>query len=259
MKKILFLLVISLFTLQSCTVNSEIVYHKDAASTALMDIDMKEAMTMFKSLMPDSVKNDKKELAELEKLPRTWTSLYEMEKKEGKLKTTNPDSIKIMKKVFMKSNFDKDELSGFSMKMDHFTKADYNTISNMSKKDKLPVDQMALNMWDGKTLTIDTENLNINGFKDILSGKDLPGGESLDLDDPADNNQSALSLMKMMLKKMSTTLKFENKIKSISGKHDWITKVDDHTIRVDYNLDEMFGDSKKQLTNSDKKIVIVTE
>lgn len=252
MKKILFLLLISLFALQSCTVNSEIVFHKDAASTALMDIDMKDAMAMFKSMMPDSVKNDKKELAELEKLPRTWTSLYEMEKKEGKLKTTNPDSIRIMKKVFMKSNFDKDELAGFSMKMDHFTKADYNTIGNMSKNEKLPIDQMALNMWDGKTLTIDTENLNINGFKDILSGKGLPGEDDT-------TAESASSMMKMMLKKMSTTIKFENKIKSISGKHDWITKVDDHTIRVDYNLDEMFGNSKKQLKNSDKKIVIVTE
>lgn len=255
MKKILFLLVIALITLHSCTVNSEIVYHKDAASTALMDVDMKEAMAMFKSMMPDSVKNDKKELVELEKLPKTWTSLYDMEKKEGKLKTTNPDSLKIMKKVFMKSNFDKDELSGFSMKMDHFTKADYATIGNMSQKDKLPVDQMALNVWDGKTLTIDTENLNINNFKDIFSGKGLPGEE----DNSSDNSQSASSMMKMMLKKMSTTLKFENKIKSITGKHDWITKVDDHTIRVDYNLEEMFGDSKKALKNSDKKIVIVTE
>ncbi len=252
MKKILFLLVISLFTLQSCTINSEIVYHKDAASTTLMDIDMKEAMTMFKSMMPDSVKNDKKELAELEKLPRTWTSLYEMEKKEGKLKTTNPDSIKIMKKVFMKSNFDKDDLTGFSMKMDHFTKSDYNAIGNMSKKDKLPVDQMTLNIWDGKTLTIDTENLNIKNLKDILSEKDLPGEDET-------SSETASSMMKMMLKKMSTTLKFENKIKSITGKHDWITKVDDHTIRVDYNLDEMFGDSQKALKNSDKKIVIVTE
>ena len=252
MKKILFLLLISLFALQSCTVNSEIVFHKDAASTTLMDIDMKDAMAMFKSMMPDSVKNDKKELAELEKLPRTWTSLYEMEKKEGKLKTTNPDSIRIMKKVFMKSNFDKDELAGFSMKMDHFTKADYNTIGNMSKNEKLPIDQMALNMWDGKTLTIDTENLNINGFKDILSGKGLPGEDDT-------TAESASSMMKMMLKKMSTTIKFENKIKSISGKHDWITKVDDHTIRVDYNLNEMLGDSQKPLKNSDKKIVIVTE
>jgi len=257
MKKVLFLLVISLFALQSCSVNSEIVFHKDAASTTLMDIDMKDAMTMFKSMMPDSVKNDKKELAELEKLPKTWTSLYEMEKKEGKLKTTNPDSIKIMKKVFMKSNFDKDELSGFSMKMDHFTKADYNTIGSMSKKDKLPIDQMALNMWDGKILTIDTGNLNINGFKDILSGKGLPGDEGASGDESS--AETASSMMKMMLKKMSTTLKFENKIKSISGKHDWITQVDDHTIRVDYNLDEMFGDSKKQLKNSDKKIIIVTE
>jgi hypothetical protein len=255
MKKILFLLVITLITLQSCSVNSEIVYHKDAASTTLMDIDMKEAMTMFKSMMPDSVKNDKKELAELEKLPKTWTSLYDMEKKEGKLKTDNPDSIKIMKKVFMKSNFDKDELVGFSMKMDHFTKADYNSIGNMSKKDKLPVDQMTLNMWDGKTLTIDTENLNINSFKDILGKSGLPGEE----DTSDETTESSSSMLKMMLKKMSTTLKFENKIKSITGKHDWITKVDDHTIRVDYNLDEMFGDSKKTLKNSDKKIVIVTE
>jgi hypothetical protein len=255
MKKILFLLVITLITLQSCSVNSEIVYHKDAASTTLMDIDMKEAMTMFKSMMPDSVKNDKKELAELEKLPKTWTSLYDMEKKEGKLKTDNPDSIKIMKKVFMKSNFDKDELIGFSMKMDHFTKADYNSIGNMSKKDKLPVDQMTLNTWDGKTLTIDTENLNINSFKDILGKSGLPGEE----DTSDETTESSSSMIKMMLKKMSTTLKFENKIKSITGKHDWITKVDDHTVRVDYNLDEMFGDPKKVLKNSDKKIVIVTE
>jgi len=254
MKKILFLLVITLITLQSCSVNSEIVYHKDAASTTLMDIDMKEAMTMFKSMMPDSVKNDKKELAELEKLPKTWTSLYDMEKKEGKLKTDNPDSIKIMKKVFMKSNFDKDELVGFSMKMDHFTKADYNTVGNMSKKDKLPVDQMTLNTWDGKTLTIDTENLNINGFKDVLGKSGLPGEDASD-----ETTESSSSMLKMMLKKMSTTLKFENKIKSITGKHDWITKVDDHTVRVDYNLDEMFGDSKQQLKNSDKKIVIITE
>ncbi|WBV59089.1 hypothetical protein PFY12_08425 [Chryseobacterium camelliae] len=251
MKKILFLLVITLITLQSCTVNSEIVYHKDAASTTFMDVDMKEAMTMFKSMMPDSLQKDKNELAELEKLPKTWTSLYDMEKKEGKLKTTNPDSIKIMKKIFMKSNFDKNELVGFSMKMDHFTKADYGTVSDMSKKDKLPVDQMAFNVWDGKTLTIDTENLNINSFKDLLSGKGLPGED--------DTTESSSSMMKMMLKKMSTTLKFENKIKSITGKHNWITKVDDHTIKVDYNLDEMLGDSQKQLTNSDKKIVIVTE
>ncbi|RKS96803.1 hypothetical protein [Chryseobacterium defluvii] len=256
-KSLLFVLLICFFALQSCSINSEIIYHKDSASTMVMDIDMKEAMEMMKSMVPDSVKNDQKEIAELDKLPRTWTSLYELDKKEGKLKTNNPDSIKIMKKIFMKSNAEGKEITGVSLKMDHFTKADYSGLTNFSKEEKLPVDQMALNTWDGKTLTIDTENLNLNGFKDILAGKGIPGEESLSADDA----EKTAAMMKMMYKSIGTTLKFENKIKSVSGKHDWITKVDDYSVRINYDLDALFGDDKdkKPLKNSDKKIVIVTE
>ncbi len=251
MKKILFLFVISLFALQSCSINSEVTYHKDSASSTMMDIDMKEAMTMFKSMIPDSAKNDKKEFGELEKLPRTWTSLYELEKKEGKLKTDNPDSIRIMKKVFMKSNFDNDELAGFSMKMDHFTKADYTAVGKLSKNEQLPIDQLAMNSWDGKTLTIDTEKLGLNGIKEILADKGVSDEKA----------EMSMGTLKMMYKKIGTTLKFENKIKSITGKHDWVTKTDDYSVRINYDLDYLFGEEKdkKPLKNNDKKIVIITE
>ncbi|MBB4807996.1 hypothetical protein HNP38_003336 [Chryseobacterium defluvii] len=256
MKKILFILTACLLALQSCSVNSEITYHKDSASTTVMDLDMKDAMEMMKSMVPDSAKNGKKDFTELEKLPKTWTSLYELEKKEGKLKTDHPDSIRIMKKIFMKSNVENNEIMGISMKMDHFTMADYQIIGSSSKKDKLPLDQMALNSWDGKTLTIETENLNLNGFKDVLGGKDFAGEDD---ESPEEDSEKSTGMMKMMYKKIGTTLKFENKIKSITGKHDWVTKVDDYSVRIDYDLDTLFGDSEKPLKHSDKKIIIVTE
>lgn len=256
-KNLLFFLAICLFALQSCSVNSEITYHKDSASTTVMDFDMKDFIVMMKSMIPDSTKNDKKELAELEKLPKTWTSMYEMELKEKKLKTSNPDSIKIMKKLFMKSNFDNKELTGFSMKMDHFTPADYLTLNHFSKGDKLPIDEMTLNSWDGKTLIIETDNLTLNGLKSVLDSKNDSDEDSL----TTEEKEKGLSMVKMMYKSIGTTLKFENKIKSVSGKHDWITKVDDYSVRINYDLDALFGDDKdkKPLKNSDKKIVIVTE
>ncbi|GAB0155616.1 hypothetical protein CHRYSEOSP005_08770 [Chryseobacterium sp. Alg-005] len=252
-KNVLFLFAICLFVLQSCSVNSEITYHKDSASTTVMDLDMRDAMEMMKSMVPDSAKNDQKELAELEKLPRTWTSLYEMEKKEGKLKTQDPDSIKIMKKIFMKSNAEGKEITGLSLKMDHFTKADYDGLTNFSKEEKLPIDQMALNSWDGKTLVINTDQFSLDGLKEIMSGKDMGDGEI--------SAEQAGSMMKMMYKSVGTTLKFENKIKSITGKHDWVSKIDNYSVRINYDLDALFGDAKdkKALKNSDKKIVIVTE
>ena len=84
----------SLFLLHSCSVNSEIVYHQDAASTFLTDIDSREFMSEMMAMTPDSLKQ--KEFGEMDRLPSTWTSMYDLAKKEGKLKTENPDTIRIM-------------------------------------------------------------------------------------------------------------------------------------------------------------------
>ena len=246
MKNILFLFIAAVFGLQSCTINSEIVYHKDAASTSVTDIDMKQFMAEMKAMTPDSMKQ-KNEFGEMDKLPTEWTSLLDMQQKEGKHQTTNPDSIRIMKKIFMKMNRENNEPAGLSLKMDHFTQADHQMLKSYNKKEKLPLDQNIFNNWDGKTLTINTENFNLKNIEETLKSKASK-----------DEAEKVEGMVTMFFKGIGTTLKFENKIKSITGKHDWVKQTDNYTVKIDYDLKAMY-DKEAKLRNADKQIIIVTE
>lgn len=231
--------------LQSCSVNSEIVYHKDAASTSVTDIDTREFMSEMMAMTPDSLKQ--KEFGEMDRLPTAWTSMYDVAKKEGKLKTENPDSIRIMKKIFMKSTKEDNTLAEFSFKMEHFAPEDYQALKNFTKTEKIPLDQNIYNNWDGKTLTIDTENFNLKSIEEAIRSKSSK-----------EETEKMDGMMIMFFKKIGTTLKFENHIKSMTGKHDWIKQIDDHSIRIEYDLKAIY-DKDKKLKNADKKIIIVTE
>jgi len=246
MKNILFLFIAAVFGLQSCTINSEIVYHKDAASTSVTDIDMKQFMAEMKAMTPDSMKQ-KNEFGEMDKLPTEWTSLLDMQQKEGKHPTTNPDSIRIMKKIFMKMNRENNEPAGLSLKMDHFTQAEYQMLKSYNKKEKLPLDQNIFNNWDGKTLAINTENFNLKNIEETLKSKSSK-----------DEAEKVEGMVTMFFKSIETTLKFENKIKSITGKHDWVKQTDNYTVKIDYDLKAMY-DKEAKLRNADKQIIIVTE
>lgn len=245
MKKTIVLFLISLFILQSCSVNSEIVYHKDAASTSVMDIDTREFMAEMMAMTPDSLKQ--KEFGEMDRLPTTWTSMYDVARKEGKLKTENPDSIKIMKKIFMKSTKENNTLAEFSFKMDHFSPEDYQILKSFTKTEKVPLDQNIYNNWDGKTLTIDTENFNLKSIEEAVKTKSSK-----------EDAEKVAGMMIMFFKKIGTTLKFENPIKSMTGKHDWVKQIDDHSIRIEYDLKAIY-DKDSKFKNADKKIIIVTE
>ncbi|UTX47073.1 hypothetical protein [Chryseobacterium sp. MA9] len=245
MKKTIVLFLISLFMLQSCSVNSEIVYHKDSASTSVMDIDTREFMTEMMAMTPDSLKQ--KEFGEMDRLPTIWTSMYDVAKKEGKLKPENPDSIRIMKKIFMKSTKEDNKLAGFSFKMDHFSPEDYLVLKSFTKTEKIPMDQNIYNNWDGKTLKIDTENFNLKSIEEAIQSKSSK-----------EEAEKIAGMMIMFFKKIGTTLKFENPIQSITGKHDWVKQIDDHSIRIEYDLKAIY-DKDSKLKNADKKIIIVTE
>ncbi|MBO9693257.1 hypothetical protein [Chryseobacterium sp.] len=245
MKKIIVLFLISLLMMQSCSVNSEIVYHKDAASTSVTDIDTREFMAEMMAMTPDSLKE--KEFGEVDKLPTIWTSMYDLAKKEGKLKTENPDSIRIMKKIFMKSAKEDNKLAGFSFKMEHFAPDDYKVLKSFTKTEKIPLDQNIYNNWDGKTLTIDTENFNLKSIEEAIKTKSSK-----------EEAEKIAGMMVMFFKKIGTTLKFENPIQSISGKHDWLKQIDDHSIRIEYDLKAIY-DKDVKLKNADKKITIITE
>lgn len=246
MKNIFFLIIAAAFVLQSCSINSEIVYHKDAASTSVTDIDMKQFIAEMKAMTPDSLKQQK-EFGEMDKLPTVWTSIFDIQKEEGKLKTQDPDSIRIMKKIFMKTNKENNEPSGFSLKMEHFTQSDHQLLKSYNKKEKLPFDQNIFNNWDGKTLTINTENFNLKTIEEALKSKASK-----------EEAEKVEGMITMFFKSIGTTLKFENKIISISGKHDWVKQMDNYTVKIDYDLKAMY-DKEVKLKNTDKKIVIVTE
>lgn len=245
MKKSFVIFLISLFILQSCSVNSEIIYHKDAASTTITDIDTKEFMTEMMAMTPDSLKQ--KEFGEMDRLPTSWTSMYDLAKQEGKLKTENPDSIRIMKKIFMKSTKEDQKLAGFSFKMEHFAPEDYQALKNFTKTEKLPFDQNIYNNWDGKTLTINTDNFNLKSIEEAIRTKSSK-----------EEAEKIGGMMIMFFKNIGATIKFESPIKSISGKHDWLKQIDDHSIRIEYDLKAIY-DKDIKLKNADKKIIIVTE
>lgn len=246
MKKIFFLLIAAAFVLQSCIINSEIVYHKDAASTSVTDIDMRKFISEMKAMTPDSLQQ-KKEFGEMDKLPTVWTSLFDIQKQNAKQETKNPDSIRLMKKIFMKSNKENNEPAGLSLKLEHFTQTDYQMLSDYNKKEKLPLDQNIFNNWDGKTLTINTENFNLKNIEETLRSKTSK-----------DEAEKVEGMIAMFFKSIGTTLKFENKIKSITGRHDWVKQIDNYTVKIDYNLKTLY-DKEAEFKNSDKKIVIVTE
>lgn len=247
MKKTIVLFLISLFTLQSCSINTEVVYHKDSATSMITDVDTREFMAEMQAMTPDSLKQDK--FKELDRFPTVWTSMYDLLKKEGKLKTENQDTIRIIKKIFVKSTKEDNKSApiGFSFKLDHITPNDYEVVKNFNKDEKLPFDQNILNIWDGKTLTINTDFFNVKNIEEVLKSQ---GSK--------EETEKMDGMMMMFLKNIGTTLKFETKIKSITGKHDWLKQVDDYSVRIEYDLKAM-NDKDSKLKNADKKIIIVTE
>lgn len=78
------------------------------------DIDMSQAVGMMEGFMPDSLKRNN-DFMNTDKYPKDWKSLYDLNKEEGKV-TTNQDSIRILKKIYFKGNFNLDKFSGFSVK-----------------------------------------------------------------------------------------------------------------------------------------------
>ena len=70
--------------------------------------------------------------------------------------------------------------------------------------------------------------------------------------------ESALAMMKMFNTKFNNKIKFETKIKSIQGKHDWVKKIDDYTIDMSFSFEQLLDESLK-LNEKDNKVIIITE
>ena len=210
--KIYFWMIGLAMTLVSCNVTADITLHKDKTQSIVMDIDGKEAAKIFK----DENKKGKKDKDDL---PKEWTSLYEMNlKKDKKERITAPDTIAVMKKIYVKGSYDKDDLTDISFKTDKLTNKE---LSIMFKTNDLPVlDLFSKNEWDGKTLKINTSVLN-DMFVKINQDK-----------------ESGFDWM-IFTKNYRVTFHFNSDIKKIEGKHDLVRKVNNNTVEIKFNIDDV--------------------
>ena len=221
-------------TLVSCNITADITLHKDKTQNIVMDIDGKEAAKIFK----DENKKDKKDKDDL---PKEWTSLYEMNlKKDKKERITAPDTIAVMKKIYVKGSYDKDDLTDISFKTDKLTNKELSIMFNKKEEKSLPIlDLFSKNEWDGKTLKINTSVLN-----DIL----------------VKINQDKECGFDWMIftKDYRVTFHFNSEIKKIEGKHDLVRKVNNNTVEIKFNVDDVRKKGFK-FKNDDSFITITTK
>ena len=229
--KIYFWMIGLVMTLVSCNVTADITLHKDKTQSIVMDIDGKEAAKIFK----DENKKGKKDKDDL---PKEWTSLYEMNlKKDKKERITAPDTIAVMKKIYVKGSYDKDDLTDISFKTDKLTNKE---LPFVFKTNDLPVlDLFSKNEWDGKTLKINTSVLN-----DMLIKKNK-------------DQESDLDWM-IFTKDYRVTFHFNSDIKKIEGKHDLVRKVNNNTVEIKFNIDDV-GKKGFKFKNDNSFITITTK
>ena len=232
--KIYFWMIGLVMTLVSCNVTADITLHKDKTQSIVMDIDGKEAAKIFK----DENKKGKKDKDDL---PKEWTSLYEMNlKKDKKERITAPDTIAVMKKIYVKGSYDKDDLTDISFKTDKLTNKELSIMFNKKEEKSLPIlDLFSRNEWDGKTLKINTSVLN-----DMLIKKNK-------------DKESDLDWM-IFTKDYRVTFHFDSEIKKIEGKHDLVRKVNNNTVEIKFSSDDILQKDDK-FKNDDSFITITTK
>ena len=229
------MVVLLMATLVSCNVTADVTLHEDKTQSIVMDIDGKEAAKIFKD-------ENKKKKKDKDNLPKEWTSLYEMNlKKDKKERITAPDTIAVMKKIYVKGSYDKDEeMTDIFVKTDKLTNKELSLVFNKKDGEEFPVlDLFSKNEWDGKTLKINTSVLN-----DMLIKINQ-------------DKESGFDWM-IFTKDYRVTFHFNSEIKKIEGKHDLVRKVNNNTVEIKFNIDDVRKKGFK-FKNDDSFITITTK
>ncbi|WP_297985968.1 hypothetical protein [uncultured Chryseobacterium sp.] len=250
----------ALVMMQSCSINTETTYFKDSATSMESNVLMDKSAMGMMNMMSESAKSSA--TPDLGKLSTDWKSLYDIQK-DG-LITLNQDSVKVLKKMFMKLNKKDGEVLGLSLKYDKLQPKEIVSILTQSKQLKnIPLQNFG--QWNGKSLTIDTEKFNMGEFLSEMEkgskekSKTAPKTKSDSIEAYGRDMMSGMvGMMRMFNMNFSNTLKFQRPIKTIVGKHDFVKQIDDKTIQINVRTHDLL-DGGKELKNKDKKIVITTE
>lgn len=226
-------------------------------SNIVMDKAMLGVMNMMGNNPADAAKK-----TDLGKLTTDWKSLYDIQK-DG-LINLNQDSVKVLKKMFMKLNKENGEVLGLSVKYDKLLPNEIAQLFSQRKQLRnIPLQDAA--KWNGKTLTIDTEKFNMGNFMGQIDKINEPQPNSA----PKTKSDSItaygkqmangmIGMMKMFNMNISSTMKFQNPIKKITGHHDFVKQLDKNTVQINVRTKDLM-DSDKKLKNKDSKIIIETE
>lgn len=255
----IWVVVLSLFIFQSCSLNTETMYYKDSATSMESNILMDQtAMGMMNMINMDE---NAKKASGFENITTDWQSLYDIQK-NGKI-VLNEKEAGALKKMFIKINKSKNETTGISLKYDKLLPAEIASLFASRKElKKIPLQDFA--KWDGEKLEINTEKFNVAEslyqFQQLDDEKEtLPKTKQDSIEAYGKQMASGMmGMMKMFNMNFTNTLKFQKPIKSIEGKHDFVEKIDDHTIRIKVRTADLW-DEEKNLTNKDKKIIVTTK
>lgn len=238
MKKLihLFLIISSVMFLNSCTINSDFVFHKDKTTTFAIEVEFKGE---------PSEKNDN---AKTDKIPTQWTSVYDLAKQEGK--EIPADSVEFAKKIFVKSILKDQKTNGFGLRFERMSDEDFEKLKNSNDKNQQMASQMTQSSlsWDGENLIIDTEKLFNSTNSEDTSSKEKKK-------DKKKNSESDFGemLTKAIDIQLNIKMNFENDIKKIKGKHTHFKQTGKKSVEFNFDLSDPKNDKK-----NDKKIIIQT-
>lgn len=247
-KYIKILLLVFMGLVQSCTINSETMFHKDQTMSISMEVNagslykMLEDMPSLAEKKSDSV-SQKAKMDVKKMLSKEWKSIYQLSEEEGK--PIPPDSVKLAKKLFLKGLYTDEKPSGFAIKMEKISREDLEEITKHKEMEMVAPLMKSPMDWDGKQLTLDMEQI----MPPLGEKKTLKGS----------NNELAQKMMENLMLldiQYNDIYRFENKIVSVKGKHKNFEKIDDYTVRIRFDMKD-FG--KKQKGKKNKTIVIITE
>lgn len=247
-KYIKILLLVFMGLVQSCTINSETMFHKDQTMSISMEVNagslykMLEDMPNLAEKQSDSV-SQKAKMDVKKMLSKEWKSIYQLSEEEGK--PIPPDSVKLAKKLFLKGLYTDEKPSGFAIKMEKFSRDDLEEITKHKEMEMVAPLMKSPMDWDGKKLTLDMEQM-----MSPLGDKNIPKGENAELVDKMLDNLMLLDIQ------YNDVYRFENKIISVKGKHKNFEKIDDYSVKISFDMKD-FG--KKQKGKKNKTIVIITE
>ncbi len=248
-----------LFLLHSCSINTETTYYKDAASSMESNILINRGML---SMLNGAT--TQKQQTDFSRLSTDWQSFYDLQK--DNFLTVNKDSAKVLEKLMIKVNKKQGEIYGISLKYDKLLPGEIATLFRQSKElRKLPLQNIG--KWDGKSLTIDTNQFNSASFLTELEDlADSPTSENprTKSDSVAAYGrqmaESVMGMMKMFPVNLSKTIKFQRPIKSIVGKHEFVKQIDRKTIQITLRSNDLLETKDEPTdTKNDRKIVITTE